>query len=127
MNAPEQPAPLTVAVVDDDSTATTLLNRILTRSGYTVVVYTSGEELLRQPNLSHVDIVCLDQSLPGIDGLETLRQLRSIHPALPVILFSASADAIREEAIAAGAVECVDKTKGWEGVGAAIKGASRRI
>ena len=121
MNAPDQPAPFTVAVVDDDSTATTLLSRILSRAGYTVVVYTSGEELLQQLALSHADVVCLDQSLPGIDGLETLRQLRSIKPALPVILFSASADAIRDEALAAGAVACVDKTKGWVEVGAAIE------
>ena len=78
MNAPSQPAPFTVAVVDDDSTATTLLSRILSRAGYTVVVFTSGEELLQQPSLSEVDIVCLDQGLPGIDGLETLRRLQSI-------------------------------------------------
>ena len=127
MNAPSQPAPFTVAVVDDDSTATTLLSRILSRAGYIVVVFTSGEELLQRPSLSEVDIVCLDQGLPGIDGLETLRRLQSIRPSLPVILFSASADAIRDEALAAGAVACVDKTKGWDGVGAAIEGASRRI
>jgi len=120
VNAPSQPAPFTVAVVDDDSTATTLLSRILSRAGHTVVVFTSGEELLQQPSLSEVDIVCLDQGLPGIDGLETLRRLRSIRPSLPVILFSASADAIRDEALAAGAMACVDKTKGWGGVGAAI-------
>ena len=120
MNAPSQPAPFIVAVVDDDSTATTLLSRILSRAGHTVVVFTSGEELLHQPSLSEVDIVCLDQGLPGIDGLETLRRLRSIRPSLPVILFSASADAIRDEALAAGAMACVDKTKGWGGVGAAI-------
>ena len=120
MNAPSQPAPFIVAVVDDDSTATTLLSRILSRAGHTVVVFTSGEELLQQPSLSEVDIVCLDQGLPGIDGLETLRRLRSIRPSLPVILFSASADAIRDEALAAGAMACVDKTKGWGGVGAAI-------
>ena len=109
MNAPSQPAPFTVAVVDDDSTATTLLSRILSRAGHTVVVFTSGEELLQQPSLSEVDIVCLDQGLPGIDGLETLRRLQSIRPSLPVIVFSASADAIRDEALAAGAVACVDK------------------
>jgi len=123
VNAPSQPAPFTVAVVDDDSTATTLLSRILSRAGHTVVVFTSGEELLQQPSLSEVDIVCLDQGLPGIDGLETLRRLQSIRPSLPVIVFSASADAIRDEALAAGAVSCVDKTKGWEGVGAAIDSA----
>jgi len=126
VNAPSQPAPFTVAVVDDDSTATTLLSRILSRAGYTVVVFTSGEELLQQASLSEVDIACLDQGLPGIHGLETLRRLQSIRPSLPVILFSASADAIRDEALAAGAVACVDKTKGWEGVGAAIDNAMDR-
>jgi len=126
VNTPTPSAPFTVAVVDDDPTATTLLSRILTRAGYTVVVITSGEELLHEPRLSEFDIVCLDQGLPGVDGLETLRRLRSIKPSLPVILFSASADAIRDEARAAGAVESVDKTGGWNELRLAIERATSR-
>ena len=126
MNAPSNPAPRTVAVVDDDSTSSVLLSRILTRAGCTVIVYESGEELLEQLASSRPDVICLDLELPGIDGLETLRRLHSIEPGLPVILFSASADAIREEAIAAGAFACVDKSRGWNELREAIDRAATR-
>ena len=123
MNAPSSLAPCTVAVVDDDSTSTVLLDRILSRAGFTVLVYESGEELLEQLATSRPDVICLDVELPGIDGLETLRRLQSIEPHLPVILFSASADAVRDEALGAGAFACVDKTGGWNELRAAIERA----
>ena len=126
MNAPSNPAPRTVAVVDDDSTSSVLLSRILTRAGCTVIVYESGEELLEQLASSRPDVICLDKELPGIDGLETLRRLHSIEPGLPVILFSASADAVRDEALGAGAFACVDKTGGWNEMSAAIDRALGR-
>ena len=126
MNVPSKPAPCTVAVVDDDSTSTVLLSRILTRAGCAVIVYESGEELLEQLASSRPDVICLDKELPGIDGLETLRRLHSIEPGLPVILFSASADAVRDKAIAAGAFACVDKTGGWNELREAIDRAVAR-
>jgi len=115
-----------VAVVDDDPTSTALISRILSRSGCTVIVYDCGETLLEQLTSTRPDIVCLDLSLPGIDGLETLRRLQAIEPGLPVILFSASADAVRDEALAAGAFACVDKTGGWNELRAGIDRALGR-
>ena len=126
MNAPSIPAPCTVAVVDDDSTSSVLLSRILSRAGCTVIVYDSGEELLDQLATSRPDVICLDLALPGIDGLATLRRLHAIEPGLPVILFTASADAVRDEAIAAGAFACVDKTGGWAELTGVIERAMRQ-
>ena len=123
MNAPSSLTPCTVAVVDDDSTSTALLSRILSRAGFTVIVYESGEELLEQLATSRPDVICLDVELPGIDGLETLRRLQAVEPHLPVILFSASADAVRDKALGAGAFACVDKTGGWNELRAAIERA----
>ena len=123
MNAPSSLAPCTVAVVDDDSTSTALLSRILSRAGFAVIVYESGEELLEQLATSRPDVICLDVELPGIDGLETLRRLQTVEPYLPVILFSASADAVRDKALGAGAFACVDKTRGWNELRAAIERA----
>jgi two-component system NtrC family response regulator len=115
-----------VAVVDDDPTSTALLSRILSRAGYTVVLFDSGEDVLEQLPTARPDVVCLDLGLPGIDGLETLRRLISIEGGLPVILFSASADAVRDEALAAGAFACVDKTGGWAELTGAIERAMRQ-
>ena len=117
--APDPPSH-TVAVVDDDPTCTMMLDRILSRAGYQVTVFTSGEALIAALPANPLDIVCLDLSLPGIDGIETLRRLAAAHPAVPVILFTASADAVRAEAMAAGAFDVVAKTGVWKELIAAV-------
>jgi len=112
---PADPAARTVAVVDDDSTCTVVLDRILSRAGYRVAVFTSGEDVLAAVVASEPvpDAVCLDLSLPGIDGMETLRRLKALVPSLPVIVFTASADERASEVLAAGAFACVAKTGDW--------------
>jgi len=123
---PADPDALTVAVVDDDSTCTVVLDRILSRAGYRVVVFTSGEAVLTAVASGPVpDAACLDLSLPGIDGMETLRRLKALAPSLPVIVFTASADERASEVLAAGASACVAKTGAWTELMAAIQSAIR--
>ena len=114
MTPPADPAARIVAVVDDDSTCTVVLDRILSRAGYRVAVFTSGEDVLAAVASGPVpDTVCLDLSLPGIDGMETLRRLKALVPSLPIIVFTASADERASEVLAAGAFACVAKTGDW--------------
>ena len=87
-----------------------MLDRIFSRAGYDVVVFGSGEAFLEAVAFHSADVVCLDMALPGMTGLDTLRALKQVAPALPVILFSAAADDIRNEAMATGAFACVPKT-----------------
>ena len=110
----------TVAVVDDDPTVTVILSRILEASGYAVQLHGSGEALLAALPASASDVICLDMGLPGIDGLETLSRLTQRGSTIPVILFTASADEVREQALAAGAFRCVSKTGGWAELRAAV-------
>ena len=124
MTPPADPAARTVAVVDDDSTCTVVLDRILSRAGYRVAVFTSGEDVLAAVASEPVpDVVCLDLSLPGIDGMETLRRLKALVPSLPVIVFTASADELGQAALAAGAFACVAKTGAWTDLMAAVERA----
>lgn len=104
----------TIAVVDDDPMVAMLLNRVLTKAGYTVVVYQTGELLLEHLGTTHMDLVCLDMSLPGLNGLETLARVRTTTATLPVILFSAAADEVAVEARRLGAFACVPKTGAWD-------------
>lgn len=113
----------TVAVVDDDPTVTIILSRILEASGYTVLVQGSGEDLLDAIATQTYDVICLDLGLPGIDGLETLARLTARRSTTPVILFSASADDVRDQAMASGAFACVSKTGGWGELRAAVDAA----
>jgi len=121
---PADPAARTVAVVDDDSTCTVVLDRILSRAGYRVAVFTSGEDVLAAVASEPVpDVVCLDLSLPGIDGMETLRRLKALVPSLPVIVFTASADELASDVLAAGGFACVAKTGAWTDLMAAVERA----
>ena len=124
MTPPADPAARTVAVVDDDSTCTVVLDRILSRAGYRVAVFTSGEDVLAAVASEPVpDVVCLDLSLPGIDGMETLRRLKALVPSLPVIVFTASADELASDVLAAGGFACVAKTGAWTDLMAAVERA----
>jgi CheY-like chemotaxis protein len=119
---PHEPSP-SVAVVDDDPTCTLVLERVLARGGYAVTVYPSGEAILAAlATTSHI-AVCLDLSLPGIDGLETLRRIKTTRPSLPVIVFTASADDVGPEALAAGAFACVPKAGAWSELTEAVRRA----
>jgi CheY-like chemotaxis protein len=101
-----------VLVVDDDADVRGVLDHMLRMKGYDVIVVASGEEAVAMyRTLSGVvDLVTLDLCMPGIDGYETFRQLRSIRADARVILCSGSPDSRRvERALADGAFGFIRK------------------
>ena len=75
-------------VVDDDLTVADVVRRYLERDGYTVALAADGETALRLAGEHEPDLVVLDLMLPGIDGLEVCRRLRSTSD-VPVIMLTA--------------------------------------
>ncbi len=87
----------TILVVDDQRALCTLINRILVKQGYTVLVATSGAEALRligdeqrPPDLMLTDVV-LGNSL---DGPELADRAHALRPQLPVIFMSGYTDEV---------------------------------
>jgi two-component system phosphate regulon response regulator PhoB len=83
----------TVLVVDDDPVIVNLLQVNFEIEGYEVLAATGGEAGLAQARTGHPDVIVLDVMMPGIDGLEVARRLRS-EPgtrSIPIILLSAKA------------------------------------
>jgi diguanylate cyclase (GGDEF)-like protein len=78
-------------VVEDDAINRDLLQRRLSRSGYSVEVAESGQTALDMIAKAEYDLVLLDQMMPGMSGLELLKLLRSTHSTndLPVIMVTA--------------------------------------
>jgi diguanylate cyclase (GGDEF)-like protein/PAS domain S-box-containing protein len=99
-------------LVDDDPTNQDLLSRRLRRAGYTTEVAGSGYEALDVLARREVDLVLLDSMMPGLSGIELLRQLRQrFSPArLPIIMVTALGESERVvEALNLGANDYISK------------------
>ncbi|MCK9173555.1 MAG: response regulator transcription factor [Desulfuromonas thiophila] len=79
-----------ILLVDDDITLCELLSDYLEAQGYQVTILHQGEEVRQRP-LAAYDLMILDIMLPGINGLDILRQLRR-HSTIPVLMLSARGD-----------------------------------
>jgi two-component system response regulator AtoC len=79
---------LRVLVIDDDPGIREYLQALATRQGYRVFLAADGEEALEGLEKTNPDLVTLDAVLPGMDGLQTLRQLKQRMPGVPVIMLS---------------------------------------
>jgi two-component system response regulator AtoC len=77
-----------VLVIDDDPGVRDYMQALVSRQGYRVFAAAGGEEALRNLDDSRPDLVTLDVVLPGMDGLETLRQLKQRLPDVPVVMLS---------------------------------------
>jgi CheY-like chemotaxis protein len=87
LNAPEVAS---VLIVDDDVLVGDMYRLVLSRAGYSVVVARDGSEGLRMAETAAPDIIFLDIRMPGMDGLEVLRQLsaNSATRDIPVVMLS---------------------------------------
>lgn len=81
----------TLLVVDDDREIRLLLSEYLEGHGFQVLAAADGDEMNRLLRASPVDLVILDLTLPGVDGLELCRQVRQ-NSILPVIMLTARAE-----------------------------------
>ena len=80
----------TVLVVDDDPTQRRLIQAVLERDGFAVSHAQNGDEAIQHLSSgAAVDVVLLDLSLPGLDGLQILAQARAEGLATPVIILTA--------------------------------------
>lgn len=80
-----------------------------------------GSDVLPLVSTTRPDVVVLDLSMPGLDGLACLSRIQAQHPKLPVVILTASsAPLAREAALAAGAVDFVAKSIDLGALGPAL-------
>ena len=100
----------TLLVADDDPAVRQSLERTLAREGYTVVLAPDGQAALERLRQGGVDLLLSDLRMPGLTGLELLREVKAAVPNVDVILLTAFGTV--EEAVAAmkdGAVDFLTK------------------
>ena len=102
---------VTVLAVDDQPPNLRLLDAVFSPRGYRVITASSGEQALELLPSSEADLVLLDIVMPGLDGYEVCRRIRSDPSTafLPVVMITASGDQEKKRAIEAGADDFVSK------------------
>src|SRR6202521_6305466 len=114
-------------MVDDDPHVLRSLRAALESHGYRVRTATSGPIALEACAAERPDVVLLDLALPGLDGVEVCRRLRS-WSRVPILVLSARVhEAQKVQALDAGADDYVVKPFGAEELMARIRAALRRF
>jgi two-component system response regulator FixJ len=99
-----------VHVIDDDVAVRQSLAFLLSTAGYAVRVHESAVAFLKALPDVQAGCVVTDIRMPGMDGLELQRQLRSLKVGLPVIVITGHGDiALAVQAMKAGAVDFIEK------------------
>lgn len=99
-----------IHIIDDEPIIYEVLQDILTSEGYDVEISVNGEEALEKHSSLNVNLILLDLLMPGMDGIEVLKQLKKIDPQVVVIIITAYASI--ESAISAmktGAYDYIQK------------------
>jgi CheY-like chemotaxis protein len=99
-----------VLVVDDELEVRQVLREFLSSRGYDVTTASGGAEAVAIVETIKPDLVLLDVAMPDMDGVETLKRIVAIEPALAVIMVTANSDiGTTSKLLALGAVDYVPK------------------
>ena len=78
-----------ILLVEDDANQALLYQQELEADGYDVVLATNGREAIQKVEEDKPDLIVMDVSMPGMDGIEAMGRILSEHNTLPVILNTA--------------------------------------
>lgn len=78
-----------ILIIEDDFMIAESTQTLLQYQGFEVIWVNNGIDGLKKVQQEQVDAVLLDLGLPMMDGMQVLKQIRQIHPALPVLIISA--------------------------------------
>jgi CheY-like chemotaxis protein len=77
-----------ILIVDDEPFVRDLLEKVLRRGGHEVVATANAAEALEKLRTSRFDLVLTDVVMPGMDGFDLLRRVKTSHPEIKVIVLT---------------------------------------
>ena len=77
-----------ILVIDDEPAVRMTIRLVLEREGHTVALATDGLAGMKAIEAGGIDLLIVDIFMPGMDGIETLREVRKHQPDLPAIVIS---------------------------------------
>lgn len=99
-----------ILVIDDEPGMRDVLDRVLRRKGHEVVLASGGQQGLERFRQDHPDVTILDLKMPDMNGLQTLKAIRTVDAhASVIILTGAGTERDEIEARALGATEFIQK------------------
>jgi two-component system alkaline phosphatase synthesis response regulator PhoP len=118
--------PTTILIVDDEKNLTELVQGYLEREGFAVIVAFDGTVALELARQHQPDLVVLDLMLPGIDGVEVCRSLRTFSDAYVLMLTAKAEEIDKIIGLAVGADDYVTKPFSPRELVARVKALLRR-
>jgi two-component system KDP operon response regulator KdpE len=119
-------APLRILIVDDEPPIRRFLRTSLAAQGYRIEEAVDGQAALDFLRRNPVDAIVLDLGLPGMDGFEVIRQLRTSGSLTPIVVLSSRDDEVgKVKALDLGADDYVTKPFGMDEILARIRAALR--
>ncbi len=102
--------PMRILVVDDDRDFTESIGELIESEGHQPVLAYNGIEVLKIFKQNNIDIILLDFRMPGLNGIETLSEIRKLNLSVPVVIMTAYATTeLTKDAIKYGAIEVMNK------------------
>src|SRR5262252_10747162 len=104
-----------ILIVDDDGMFRESLVQNLSDAGYVTIGFGDGPAALTHLNAGEApDVILLDWKMPGMTGIEVLRELRKQKIEIPVVFLTVLSDQIYEEAgLLGGAVDFIEKSRSF--------------
>lgn len=119
-----QTCSIVVAIVDDDDAVRRALRRLVVSLSYHPIGFASGEEFLADLHEVAPACVLMDQHMPGLNGLDVLRRMRSEGRRVPVIIVTGfDQPGLRQKCLDAGASDYLVKPLEASAVATAIQAA----
>ena len=109
MPATDLPTPPTVLVVDDETALAAMVRTYLERGGYATVAAETGPDAVRLAREEDPDVIVLDLGLPGLDGVEVCRQVRTFSDCYILMLTARSEETDRLIGLSVGADDYMTK------------------
>jgi DNA-binding response OmpR family regulator len=119
-------APVRALVVDDEPSLTRVVAGYLEHEGFVVTTAADGEQALAAARSDPPDVILLDLMLPGIDGIEVCRQLRTFTDAYVIMLTARSEEVDTLIGLSVGADDYMTKPFSPRELTARIRGLLRR-
>ena len=119
--------PTKVLIVDDEKDFVEMFSLRLKETGDKVFTAYSGKECLDRLEKETIDVVVLDIKMPGMDGIETLKEIKKRHPIVEVILLTGhGAIETAVEGMKQGAYDYLLKPADAREISAKLQGARKR-